>query len=419
MVKELKILIVNFSDVDGGAARAASRLHKSLLKSGIDSQMLVDSKLGDGYSVIEQDSRAVKGIALLRRVLDRLALHLYKNCSKTHFSPSLVPFSGLVKRINALNPDIVHLHWVNKAMLSISDIAAIKAPIVWSLHDMWAFTGGCHYDEDCGAYDKSCGECKVLGSTGKNDLSRKVFNKKSSTYAKKNLTIVGLSQWLAGCAAKSTLFKSNQVVCLPNPIDTSVYSPLDKCTARDLLRLPMDKKLVLFGAMNATSDPRKGYRELCGALLQLKGGEVELVVFGSSKPEIQHDFELKAHYLGQLRDDVTLRALYSAADVMVVPSLQENLSNAVMESLACGTPVVSFDIGGNGDMVEHQQNGYLAKPYDTADLATGIEWVLHAPNYEELSINAREKVLNEFDSSVVAKQYIQLYESVLEKQDYD
>ena len=256
---------------------------------------------------------------------------------------------------------------------------------------MWAFTGGCHYDEGCGAFERSCGKCKVLGSNKADDLSRAVFKKKLATYVKhKNLTVVGLSRWLAGCASKSTLFKNCQIVCLPNPIDTSVYSLLDKRTARDLLGLPMDKKLILFGAMNATSDPRKGYRELCGALLQLKGGEVELVVFGSSKPEIQHDFELKAHYLGQLRDDVTLRALYSAADVMVVPSLQENLSN-----------------------------GYLAKPYDTADLAAGIEWVLNAKNYEELSTNARKKVLSEFDSDVVAKQYIQLYKSLLEKQDYD
>lgn len=416
----MRVLIVNVSDYQGGAARAANRLHQALLSLGIDSYVLVDTKLSDDYRVTEQVSNIVKGASLIRRILDRLLVNKYKHRSATYFSPSLIPFSGLVKRINALNPDIVHLHWVNKAMLSISDIAAIKAPIVWSLHDMWAFTGGCHYDEGCGAFERACGKCKVLGSNKADDLSRAVFKKKLATYVKhKNLTVVGLSRWLAGCASKSTLFKNCQIVCLPNPIDTSVYSLLDKRTARDLLGLPMDKKLILFGAMNATSDPRKGYRELCGALLQLKGEEVELVVFGSSKPEIQHDFELKAHYLGQLRDDVTLRALYSAADVMVVPSLQENLSNAVMESLACGTPVVSFDIGGNGDMVEHQQNGYLAKPYDTADLAAGIEWVLNAKNYEELSTNARKKVLSEFDSDVVAKQYIQLYKSLLEKQDYD
>lgn len=412
----MNVLIISSSDIKGGAARATYRLHEALLKLGIESHILVDTKLSDDYRVIGQDSNIGKGIALIRRILDRLLVNTYKLRSKTYFSPSLVPFSGLVKRINAVNPDVVHLHWVNKAMLSISDIAAIKAPIVWSLHDMWAFTGGCHYDEGCGAFERACGECKVLGSNKANDLSCKVFKKKLATYAEHpNLTVVGLSQWLADCASKSKLFKKRQIVCLPNPIDTSVYSLLDKRTARDLLGLPMDKKLILFGAMNATSDPRKGYRELSEALMQLEGEGLELVVFGGSKPEIQQDFKLKAHYLGQLHDDVTLRALYSAADVMAVPSLQENLSNAVMESLACGTPVVSFDIGGNGDMVEHQRNGYLAKPYDTSDLATGIEWILNAKNYQELSTNARGKVLSEFDSDVVAKQYIQLYESVLEK----
>ena len=410
----MRVLIVNASDYQGGAARAAYRLHAALLNSGVDSRMLVETKLSDDYSVIGQDSIVVKGISLLRRLLDRLAVKLYKSRSETYFSPNWVPFSGLVKRINALNPDVVHLHWVNKAMLSVSDIAAIRVPIVWSLHDMWAFTGGCHYNEECDAYERLCGECKVLGSSRKNDLSRKVFNKKHSGYAKhENLTVVGLSRWLAECASKSTLFKNSKVACLPNPIDTAVYLPLGECTARDLLGLPMDKKLILFGAMSATSDPRKGYNELREALLQLKGQDVELVVFGSSKPEKQEGFTLNTHYLGQLHDDVTLRALYSAADVMVVPSLQENLSNAIMESLACGTPVVSFDIGGNSDMVEHQQNGYLAKPYDTVDLAIGIEWVLNASNYGELSANARSKILNEFDSEVVAKRYVELYQAVL------
>ncbi|MBQ0725147.1 MAG: glycosyltransferase family 4 protein [Cycloclasticus sp.] len=412
----MKVLLVNSSDINGGAARAAYRLHQALLNSGVDSQMFVDTKLSDDHRVIGQDSNIKKGIALLRRMLDRLPISFYKNRSSTYFSPNWVPFSGLVERINTINPDVVHLHWVNKAMLSISDIAVIKAPIVWSLHDMWAFTGGCHYDEECGAYEQSCGTCKVLGSIKPNDLSRKIFKKKLNAYAKnKNLTVVVLSKWLAVCASKSMLFKNKEVVCLPNPIDTSVYLPLDKCIAREILGLPLDKKLILFGAMGATSDPRKGFKELCEALLQLKGQDIELVVFGSSQPKVSEGFKFNTHYLGQLHDDVTLRALYSAANVMVVPSRQENLSNAIMESLACGTPVVGFDIGGNGDMIEHQKNGYLTKPFDTADLTVGIEWVLNAPNYEELSTNARNKVLNEFDSEIVAKQYIELYRSVLEK----
>jgi glycosyltransferase involved in cell wall biosynthesis len=412
----MKVLIVNSSDVNGGAARAANRLHQALIISGVDSKMLVDTKSSDDYSVIGQDSNVGKGISLLRRLLDRLPMSLYKQRSPTYFSPNWVLFSGLVDRINKISPDVVHLHWVNRAMLSISDISEIKAPIVWSLHDMWAFTGGCHYDEECGAYERSCGECKVLASTNPYDLSHKVFKKKLAVFAKhKNLTVVGLSEWLATCASKSTLFKKNKVVCLPNPIDTLIYSPLDKNIARDLLRLPKNKKLVLFGALGATSDPRKGYKELCEALLQLKEQDIELVVFGSSKPKISEDFKFTTYYLGQLHDDVTLRALYSAADVMVVPSKQEAFGQTASESMACGTPVVAFACTGLLDIVEHLKTGYLTKPYDTTDLATGIDWVLNAPNYDELSTNARNKVLNEFDSQVVAKQYIELYESVLEK----
>jgi len=282
---------------------------------------------------------------------------------------------------------------------------------------MWAFTGGCHYDEECGAYVDSCGSCRVLGSSKDNDFSSYLLKRKLASYSKhKNLTIVGLSRWLASCAEQSRLFKKNKVVCLPNPIDTSVYLPLEKTVARELLRLPLDKKLILFGAMAATSDPRKGYKELCEALGLLNSDDTELVVFGSSSPKIPDSFNFKIHYLGQLYDDATLRVLYSAADVMVVPSIQENLSNAIMESLACATPVVAFDVGGNGDMVEHKENGYLAKSFDTTDLAEGIEWILNAPNYEQLSANARNKVLLEFDSKVVSKKYMKLYQSVLEKE---
>lgn len=149
------------------------------------------------------------------------------------------------------------------------------------------------------------------------------------------------------------------------------------------------------------------------ALHKLTCEDVEFVVFGSSEPKESQNFRFKTHYLGSLADDVSLVTLYSAVDVMIVPSLQENLSNAIMESLACGTPVIGFDIGGNSDMIEHLSTGYLAKPFETDDLACGIEWVLTNEKYDELSKNAREKVLREFDSVVVAEKYIKLYEDIL------
>ena len=410
----MKILIINMSDIQGGAARAAYRLHKALLESGIDSQMLVQNKSSDDYTIIGPTTKGQKLIAKLRPTIDSLPVRRYKNRTKTLFSPSWFGFSGIVDKINEINPDIVHLHWICGGMMRVEDIPRIKAPIVWSLHDMWAFTGGCHYDEECEGYKETCGNCKVLGSNRQNDLSTKIFKRKQKAFASKtDMTIVGLSNWLNECAQESTLLKDKNHINLPNPIDTNVFKPFDKEKARELWSLPKDKKLILFGAMGATSDPRKGFKELNEAMKQLTSKNIEFVVFGSSEPLNAPDFGFKTHYLGHLHDDFSLVMLYSAVDVMIVPSLQENLSNAIMESLSCGTPVVAFDVGGNSDMIKHQINGYLAKPFDTTDLANGIEWVLNNPNYNDLCKNAREKVIREFDSVVVAKKYIKLYKEVL------
>jgi glycosyltransferase involved in cell wall biosynthesis len=409
----MKIVLVNTADINGGAARAAYRLHGTLLNAGVDSQMLVQAKTSDDYTVIAHGTKIQKYLAKLRPTLDSMPIKFYKNRTKTLFSPAWLPSLGLAERINALNPDVVHLHWVNGGMLRIEELAKIKAPIVWSLHDMWAFTGGCHYDENCEGYKQHCGHCKVLASLKENDLSRRIYNRKSKVFESiESLTVIGLSQWMAKCAKESGLFSSKRVECLPNPIDTDVFSPFDKLQARALLNLPTNKKLILFGAMGATSDPRKGFNELTDALSLLERDDVELVVFGSNRPKESQGFKHKAHYLGHLHDDATLRVLYSAADVVVVPSLQENLSNAIMESLACAIPVVGFDVGGNSDLVDHQINGYLAKPLDTNDLANGIDWVLNSKNYDQLCEKAREKVVTTFATRLVVKKYIELYQQV-------
>jgi glycosyltransferase involved in cell wall biosynthesis len=410
----MKILIVNTFDISGGAARAAYRLHKALLSQGVDSQMLVQNKSSDDYTVISEANKIKKTLNKLRPFLDSIPVRFYKNRTKTLFSPSWFGFSDIVDKINKINPDIVHLHWIAAGMMKIEDIARIKAPIVWSLHDMWAFTGGCHYDEECGGYENECGNCKVLGSHKQIDLSKKVWLRKQKIFSKKDMTIVGLSRWLNECSSNSALLKDKKHFNLPNPIDTNTFKHFDKQKARELWNLPQDKKLVLFGAMGAMSDPRKGFKELSEALHKLTCKDIEFVVFGSSEPQVSQNFGFKTHYLGHLHDDVSLVTLYSAVDVMIVPSLQENLSNAIMESLACGTPVVAFDVGGNSDMIEHLKNGYLAKPFDTDDLANGIEWVLHVSDYEQLCKNAIEKVLKEFDSIVVAKKYIELYKDILQ-----
>ncbi len=411
----MKILIVNASDIQGGAARAAYRLHRALLAYGVDSQMLVQSKVSDDYTVIGPETKNKKAIAKIRPTLDQLPVRRYKNRSKTLFSPAWLPFSSVVEKINKINPEIAHLQWIAGGMLRIADIGKIKAPIVWSLQDMWAFTGGCHYNEDCKAYEKECGNCKVLGSIKENDLSYKIFNRKLKVFAnKKDMIIVGISRWINECSTNSSLLKDKKHINLPNPIDTSMFKPFDKEKARELWSLPHYKKLVLFGAMGATSDPRKGFKELSEALQKLKkNSDIEFVVFGSSQPQNAPDLGFKTHYLGHLHDDVSLVTLYSAVDVMVVPSLQEAFGQTASEAMACGTPTVAFGHTGLLDIIDHKQNGYLSKPFDTTDLANGIKWLLNAPNYDELCKNAREKVLREFDSVVVAGKYVELYKQLM------
>lgn len=409
----MKILIVNTHDLRGGAARAAYRLHKALLTAGVDSQMLVQCKTSDDYTVIHMNSIFKKIRAFVAPTLDTQPIKKYLNRTKTQFSPACIPFSGISDIINFMKPDIVHLHWITDGMMRIEDIAKIRVPIVWSLHDMWAFTGGCHYDEECGAYQTGCGNCKVLGSSKFSDLSQEVFKRKQKSFAKisKNLTIIGLSQWLQNCAKNSMLFKEVSTTTLPNPIDTLSFSPINKKIARQLVNLPQNKKLVLFGATNAIGDPRKGFFELYQSL-EKTPEDIELVILGSSQPKIPQGFKHKTHYVGYLHDDFSLRLLYSAVDVMIVPSLQENLSNAIMESLACGTPVVAFSIGGNSDLIDHKINGYLANSFDSTDLANGIEWILNTENHDMLSKNARTKILANFDSKIIANRYISLYKKI-------
>lgn len=410
----MKILIVNTFDKVGGAARSAYRLHEALLKQGVDSQMLVQSKSSNDFRVLGPETKLRKALCRIRPAADRLPLHLYKHRANTPFSPAYMPFSDVAGRINALAPDIVHLHWITSGMMRIEDIAKINAPIVWSLHDDWAFTGGCHIKWQCDKFMTVCGSCPRLGSNKDNDLSRKVFNRKKDAYSKtKSLTIIGLSRWLADCASKSSLLENKKILNIPNPIDTKTFSPYEKKDARKLFNLPDSKSLVLFGSNGSVTDINKGFNLLLEALDELQGSDIELVVFGSDRPQSTNNIKQKTHYLGHLYDDISLRALYSAADVMVVPSLQENLSNTIMESMACGTPVVGFNTGGNSDLIEHEKNGYLADPFDTKDLARGVKTILDSENYAAFSQHARDKVLREFDDQVVVGKYLELYEQLI------
>lgn len=413
-----RVLVLNESDEGGGAARAALRISTGLRRRGVPLEVVVQRMIGDRYWIFRDESAKGKLLARSIGLLDPLPNMLYPGRSGLSWSNNWFPHdAGRALKLGRYN--LLHMHWVAGGVLSIGALAKIDVPVVWTLHDMWSFTGGCHYTEDCTRYKDACGRCPQLGSRADRDLSAWNLCAKRRAFRGKRMHIVSPSNWLAAAARNSALFRDFDVRVIPNGIDVDVYRPIDRRTARDVLGLPTDAPIVLFGTANALRDGRKGFPLLCTALAELAknsglSSDAQLVVFGSNQPRDRPDTGLPVRFMGNMADDVSLVCLYSAADVMVVPSRQENLANTIMEAMACGTPVVAFDTGGNGDLIDHRQSGYLAKPFDPADLGAGIAWVLgDAARAARLSEAAREKCERLFDLDVVCRQYEDLYRSAL------
>lgn len=418
----MKILQVSFTDLKGGAGRAAYRLHRGLVDTGTDSRMLVQSKLS-GDSTVDVSSSGSKVRKLYDRIRPMVSRSIQKlqNTTNTIFhSANFLP-SGLYRQINHSGADLIHLHWVGAEMISIRELAKINKPIVWTLHDMWAFSGSEHYDDLNSPERYKAGYYKSNRPRDYSgiDIDRWTWNRKKKYWKNKNFNVITPSRWLAGCALESALFNNQNIQTIPNGLDLSIYKPVDKNKAREILNIPDqdDTKYILFGAMMATSDERKGYKELSKALHYLveKYDKVRyrLIVFGTEGHNAP-GFGLPATYLGQLNEDETLALAYSAANVMVVPSLQDNLPNTAVEAIACGTPVAAFNIGGLPDIVDHKKNGYLATPFNHHDLAEGIAWLLRDNGkLQKLNENARKKAVSKFDINIVTKQYIELYKKIL------
>jgi len=415
----MKILQVNFSDISGGAARAAHRIHTGLLGQGVDSQMLVQKKESNEPEIITPySSKIKKGISILRPYVNSAIQRLQYTENDILHSSNLIA-SGLHKIINASDADIVHLHWINGEMISIKEVAKIKKPIVWTLHDMWTFSGSEHYD------DLNNPERYIEGYTKDNrledysglDIDRWVWERKKKYWENVDFNFVTPSSWLAGCLKKSKLFGGQEAEVISYGLETSIFRPTNKSIAREKLGLPKDKKIVLYGAIGAETDPRKGYQKLIEARKYLKKNyelsNLLFVVFGGTKKKEKKELGVTTKYLGRINNDKKLALIYSSADVMVVPSLQDNLPNTAVEATACGTPVVAFNIGGLPDIVDHKENGYLAEAYNPKDLASGISWVLEdEERLKRLSENARDKALDTYAPDKVAQQYIEYYKEI-------
>lgn len=412
-------LLLNTYDNVGGAAIATYRLHRGLRSIGVDSRLLVMRKGKDDPTVIgsEPQSKLQNAIAYLYARRDEKVTHACKAAGNRYFSPARCPDS-LVRRVGTINPDLVHLFWMNSGFMKIESLRQFKKPIIWTMHDMWPFTGGCHYDDECGKFRQSCGSCPIFASASDHDLSRQIWTRKQKSWSDLPIVGVATSHWMADRARASSVFKDKRIEVIPNGLDTDKYKPLDKFAARQAYGLPQDKNLILFSAMGATRDKRKGNHLLVPALRKIAqagwGKKTELVVLGESAPDHPPDLGMKTHYMGQLHDEISQSLLYSAADVTVAPSMQENLSNTVMESLSCGTPVVAFKIGGMPDMIDHQVGGYLARAFDTDDLAAGMVWILEdKARHAIVSRRARETVEERYALKTVSHRYLELYQDVL------
>ena len=410
----MKTLLINSSDVRGGAARASYRLHQGLDQVGINSTMLVQDKRSTDISVIGPKLIGWKGIGvnyIFRYLVDKLPLLLYPEHQTIVWSPQWLP-NKIHKKINRLNPDIVHFHWICDGFVPIKEIAKIKQPLIWTLHDMWPFTGGCHYNGTCDRYMYECGKCPQLGSDKEKDLSHWVWSRKKKFWANLDFTVVTPSRWLANCARSSSLFGDKRIEVIPNGLDLQKFKPIDQLKAKEDLNLPVDKNLILFGAMNSIKDKRKGFQYLKSAINVLSEDfAFEAIVFGNSGEDSQ--LNIPINYMGNFPDNM-LTKLYSAADIFVAPSVQDNLPNTIIESLACGTPSVAFNIGGMSDMIVHKENGYLAEPFNTDDLARGIEWVVKQNQRKKvLRENSRKYVEKNFELKYIAKKYTDLYSKML------
>lgn len=409
----MKIAMLNTFDSGGGAARSAYRLHQGLLQKGVASRFVTQYNQQRNPDIVCGTTRFQKLVALLRPLADMIPMKMYRHRDmRLPFSTAFMPVARRVKDAVA-QADVLHLHWVVHGFINIQFLRQARRPIVWTMHDSWTFTGGCHLPADCRRYQQACGSCPQLASAREADLTRLNWHRKQRAWKDLDIIFVTPSNWMAECARSSSLLAGRRVEVIPNGIDTDVFKPADRAVCRRMMNLPIDRHLILFGAMGAITDENKGFALLRQALAalprQVAGKDCMLVVFGAQRLDLP-DLDIEVRFIGTLTDDIALSVLYCAADVMVVPSMQENLPNTIMEPMACGTPVVAFRTGGIPDLVEHRQTGYLAEPFDTADLARGITWTLEQSALDSsLGKSAREKVEREFAIDVVSARYMKLY----------
>ena len=420
----MRVLIVNTSEKTGGAAVAANRLMDALNNNGVKAKMLVRDKETEDITVVGLP----RSLKLQWNFLwERWCAFWHLHFSNLHLWEIDMAAAGsdITKLREFQEADVIHLSWINQGMLSLKGIRKILKsgkPVVWTMHDLWPATGICHYARGCNRYGSSCGNCPLLPHKGsKNDLSAQVFRRKKELYQHCNISFVSCSRWLEKQAKSSGLFVGQRVTNIPNPIDTHVFCPMDKAEARLRAGLPADKHLILFVSQKVT-DERKGMKYFVEAIDKLVAqypavkDNTAIAILGGHSEEVT--LTLPSYSLGYVSDEKRIVDIYNSVDVFVLPSLEDNLPNTIMEAMACGVPSVGYKVGGIPEMIDHQKNGYVANYRDTNDLAQGIHWVLEEADKELLSQACLQKVSHNYSQHAVALRYIEVYNQAMAFKNY-
>lgn len=422
----MRVLIVNTSEREGGAAVAANRLMDALNNNGVKAKMLVRDKETDDITVVGLKSGLRQRLNFL---WERWCVYWHLHFKRDHLFELDLANTGsdITKLPEFKEADVIHLAWINQGFLSLNVIRKIinsgKA-IVWTMHDLWPATGICHFTLGCEAYKGQCRKCFFLpGGGSATDLSTRVFNKKKKLYYNSGIHFVACSKWLGSSAKQSSLLTGLQLSVIPNPIDTHVFCPKDKRAARLHSTLPEDKHIILFVSQRVTME-RKGMAYFIKAISLLAERHPEMkentaiAILGGRADEVVSQLALPSYPLGYIRNERQLVDIYNSADVFVIPSLDDNLPNTIMEAMACGVPSVGFKVGGIPEMIDHQKNGYVANFKDADDLAAGIHWVLDEADKEDLKKRCVQKVMSCYSQRSVAMKYVEVYNQALAFKNY-
>lgn len=405
---------------------ASNRLMDALNNNGVKAKMLVMKKESDDITVVGLRGRLRQRWHFL---WERFSIfcHLHFRRDNLFEIDSACAGTDITRLPEFKEADVIHLSWINQGFLSLKDIGKIlrsgKA-VVWTLHDLWPATGICHATLGCKAYMTRCSHCQYLpNGGGSHDFSTRVFNHKKKLYNNSGIHFVGCSKWIAGQARSSALLSGLNVTQIPNPIDTRVYYMKDRQQSRLHATLPTDKRIILFVSQRVTKE-RKGIAFFVDAVGKLVARHPEMkdntviAVMGGHAEEMASQLALPAIPLGYVGGERQIVDIYNSADVYVLPSLDDNLPNTIMEAMACGVPSVAFRVGGIPEMIDHQRNGYLAKYRDADDLAEGIHWALDEADTEEVRRQCLQKVAANYSQRTVAMRYIEVYNQAMAFKNY-